>query len=144
MARDHILMVDDNADTLEMLQAWLSVLGFCVTAAGNSLRAFELSSRQHFDAIVTDFAMPGMDGLEFVQRVRSEVKADLPIVVITGQLLDERLNDLRSLACHILPKPFDLDELGQMLRTLIDSCAGDCHACSVRTLPSRVDPFIRS
>jgi CheY-like chemotaxis protein len=132
MVRDRILMVDDNADTLEMFQAWLSVLGFAVTAAGDSVRACELSSQQRFDAIVTDFAMPGMDGLDFVRRIRDRLAPAVPIVVVTGQLLDARLDDLRALACCVMEKPPDLDKLGQTLGALIANCPGDCQACPTR------------
>lgn len=92
-----ILVVDDDADTLDTLQALLSVLGFDVATARSAQEALRSIEQQRPDLIITDCEMPRMSGLALCQQLRDrEQTADIPIVLYTGkELADES------------PRPYD-------------------------------------
>jgi CheY-like chemotaxis protein len=64
-----VLVVDDNADSLEMVAAFLSMAGFRITAVNSAIDALTLDFDDIF-AVVTDLAMPHIDGFEFVRLLR--------------------------------------------------------------------------
>ena len=79
-----VLLVDDVADVLVTTGAFLERAGFRVVRAGSGDQALAvLAAGEQFDALVTDYAMPGMNGLELIERVRV-VQPGLAALVITG------------------------------------------------------------
>jgi CheY-like chemotaxis protein len=86
-APPHVLLVEDDLDTREMYSQYLSYSGLRVTAARSGRRALESARAQRPDVIVTDIAMPDMDGYELSRRLRAErVTHDLPIIAMSGQV----------------------------------------------------------
>lgn len=82
-----ILLVDDNADDLEMGSLFLKQQSdrfsiTCATSAGEGLE--HLAGNDTVDCIISDFSMPGMDGIEFLREVR-ENHPDVPFILYTGQ-----------------------------------------------------------
>jgi two-component system response regulator MprA len=133
-----VLVVDDHPDTLHLLGAYLSLSGFDVTLATNGYEALGFSS-DRYDAITTDIAMPGMDGVEFIRRVRTNVQHRGPIVAVTGQAtaaLSAALEGLEGCGCcRLLTKPCDLTELTNTLRTLLGMCMQDGTRCPAAPRP---------
>jgi CheY-like chemotaxis protein len=87
--RPHVLLVEDDRDTREMYCEYLSYSGWTVTAAPSAKSALERVSEHRPDVIVTDIAMPGMDGLELARRLRDDdATRDVPIVAVSGQASD--------------------------------------------------------
>ena len=86
-SRPHVLLVEDDRDTREMYAEYLSYSGMRVTEARTGRRALE-SARAHLpDVVVTDIAMPDMDGYELSQRLRAgRMTHDLPIIAVSGQV----------------------------------------------------------
>jgi CheY-like chemotaxis protein/DNA-binding transcriptional regulator YiaG len=118
-----ILMVDDDPDVLQMLSASLSASGFAVRLAHSSDEALAmLGSNVRIDAIVTDYAMVGMDGVELLAQAE-QLRPDLPGIVITGFADAARLRDLPP-TIEVLSKPFRRMELIGRLRLLIDGRNG--------------------
>ena len=115
-----ILLVDDNEMILRVLMD--SVVLYCegchVLLASDAKSALEEVRRQPFDLILTDYWMPGMNGLELARAVR-EISPDTRIVVMTGLPSRELLegSERVSLEGFIL-KPFRLTELQDVLRSL--------------------------
>ncbi|MGE5358831.1 MAG: response regulator [Bacteroidales bacterium] len=132
-----ILVVDDQPDTLRLFETYLSMAGFQVTATTSAADALRLAANG-FEAISTDLAMPGMDGVEFIRRMR-EVRTErpIPIVAVTGQgsAATRELGDVG--ACRLLEKPCDLNELSQTLTDLSETCPHECTGCSRRRHPGR-------
>jgi two-component system, sensor histidine kinase and response regulator len=129
MTSPRVLVVDDHEDTLQLLGASLFLDGFQVTLARNPNHALELAGTR-FDAITTDVAMPGMDGFEFIRRVRHGGLHHGPIVVVTGQAVGTFPAELGTLGCcRLLTKPCDLTELASTIRCLVDTCVRDCGLC---------------
>ncbi len=120
-----------------MFETYLSLAGFDVTATTNAADALRLSTNG-FAAISTDLAMPGMDGVEFIRRMRdARTKPPIPIVAVTGQG-SAATRDLAEIgACRLLEKPCDLNELSETLRGLSESCPHDCSSCAAR--PQRIE-----
>lgn len=118
-----ILMVDDDPDVLRMLSASLSASGFAVRLAHSSDEALTiLASDVRINAMVTDYAMVGMDGVELLAQAE-QLRPDLPGIVITGFADAARLRDLPS-GIEVLSKPFRRMELIGRLRLLIDGRSG--------------------
>jgi len=83
----HVLLVDDNEDALEIFGAYLRHLGAVVTVARNGAEALGLLEQARAHVIVTDLTMPGMDGVEFVSRLRGhrgEAESPTPVIAVTA------------------------------------------------------------
>lgn len=133
MPGPRILVVDDHLDTLQLYSTFLSLEGFAVTTASCAETALRLSNNG-FDAVATDLAMPGMDGAEFIRRLReAPLPPPIPIVVVTGQANGQTEAELRALgSCLLVRKPCHLPDLADLLRSVTDACAHDCNRCAVR------------
>lgn len=80
-----ILLVDDEASFLEVTRMFLEKgRGIRVTTATSAEKALELLSLQKFDAIVSDYAMPGMNGIEFMKQVKA-MDDETPFIIFTGK-----------------------------------------------------------
>jgi CheY-like chemotaxis protein len=85
----HVLLVEDDRDTREMYSFYLSYSGLHVTEARTGRRALEQAREERPDVVVTDIAMPEMDGLELSRRLRAEEPThDVPIIAVSGQASD--------------------------------------------------------
>jgi CheY-like chemotaxis protein len=104
-----VLLVEDDQDTREMYSEYLSYSGLRVTEAPTGFRALERAREQRPDVVVTDIAMPGMDGLELSRRLRAEPPMrDVPIIAVSGHPTDRA----RDAGCNVmLEKPCTPDEL---------------------------------
>jgi CheY-like chemotaxis protein len=114
-----VLVADDSREIRELLYTGLSLAGFSVTVASNGVAALRATSGQ--DAIVTDIDMPGMSGVELIQRIRSTRGDTIPIVVVTG--LEEMRQSPPAGATAVLGKPFDLVALVGLLSRLLSAVA---------------------
>ena len=82
--RGRVLVVDDDPVLLRLHQQVLAKVGFDVEISPNALEAIDLVSRERFDVVLSDIAMPDLDGLGLIRAVR-EHDSDLPVVLITGR-----------------------------------------------------------
>ena len=133
MPEPRVLVVDDHRDTLELYATYLSIEGFAVSAASGVEEALELAGNG-VDAIATDFAMPGMDGGDFIRRMRAaRAKPPIPIVVVTGQADEKVETELAAIgSCRLLHKPCELSDLAAVLRSLATTCVHQCDRCPNR------------
>src|SRR3954471_11849300 len=105
--KGHILVVDDEQETCDLLEMALGRHGFKVTASTNAQRALELVAEQDFDVVLTDLSMPEMSGLDLCERVLG-TRPDMPVVVITGQgSLEAAIGAIRVGAYDFITKPVD-------------------------------------
>lgn len=115
-----ILIVDDEAVNLQVLQNHLSLQGYGVTKASSGIQALDiLKSGKKFDLIILDIMMPRMSGYEVCQRLREfYLPSELPIVMLTAK---NRVTDLvegfQVGANDYLTKPFSKDELLSRIQT---------------------------
>ncbi len=108
-----ILIVDDNATSLQSLSLVLSDLGHEITSCDNPLKALELATGEFYPLIITDIRMPDISGLELLSRLKSDpVSADSAVVLITGHGdMETAVEALRRGAYDYLNKPLNLREL---------------------------------
>lgn len=119
--RVRVLLVDDSLVTREMERRLLEDAGFAVTIAGDADEALSHLGEEAFDCIVTDIEMPGMDGFQLTERLRSmEHFAELPIVVVsTRDRPEDRLRGLTAGADAYLTKQgLNAGELVDLVRRL--------------------------
>ncbi|MGP1271949.1 MAG: sigma-54-dependent transcriptional regulator [Phycisphaerales bacterium] len=108
-----ILIVDDDPIVVESLEAMLAAGGFRVTTALGAEEALEVltAEGERFDAVVCDVVMPGVDGTEFLRRVRAE-KIPAAVVMLTGYgSVESAVESLRLGAADYLTKPVVESEL---------------------------------
>jgi CheY-like chemotaxis protein len=113
----HVLLVEDDPDTREMYSEYLSYSGLHVTEARTGWRALESVRRERPDIVVTDLAMPEMDGRELSRRLRANhATSDLPIIAVSGQLAPgERIAG----ADVVLEKPCEPDHLLHVIEDVL-------------------------
>jgi DNA-binding response OmpR family regulator len=114
----HILLVEDNLRLTQTLTQSLRALGIDVSAVGDGAAADQLLQQRSFDVVLLDLALPRLDGMEVLQRLRGRGDA-VPVMVLTasGDTID-RVRGLNAGADDYLPKPFELAELEARLRAL--------------------------
>jgi CheY-like chemotaxis protein len=110
-----VLLVEDDADLLEVTQLFLEGEGFIVVPARNGERALKLLERFRPDVILTDLMMPVLDGFGFIKAYRTRPGEPAPVVVVSS--LARYLVEARKLGvAAALEKPFDLAVLTDVLR----------------------------
>lgn len=116
-----ILIVDDNATSLESLRTVLEDLGHQATAVPHPHRAIEEAARTFYPLIITDIRMPDMDGLELLAHLKSDTAtAKSNVVLITGHGdMETAVEALRRGAYDYLNKPINARELA----IVVDRCA---------------------
>ena len=116
-----VLYVDDDEVMVVMVERLLVRAGFLVATESDATAAVQRlqADPQAFDAVVTDFNMPGMSGLE-VARIVIGLRPALPVVISTGYLSDELRSQALSLGVRgLLKKENTLEELAGLLRDLL-------------------------
>lgn len=85
-----ILIVDDSITTRTLAKNILSKIGYAIDTAQNPIEAFQKLNTSKFDLILTDLEMPEMDGLKFVEQLKTDEKyGDIPIVIISSVIKEE-------------------------------------------------------
>jgi len=119
--RDSILIVEDEADILELIQYNLSREGFRVSGVRDGEAALRLIRRQNPDLVLLDLMLPGLDGLEICRRLKEDpVTRSIPVVMVTakGEESDVVLG-LGMGADDYLPKPFSPRELVARVKAVL-------------------------
>ena len=114
-----ILVVDDEPAIQDILNWALSAEGYRVTTAGNGKEALARVEHEDFDVIVTDIVMPGIDGLEVLERSRVLNPRAAVIVMTAYAALDTAIAALRRGASDYLEKPFSVDLLKERVQRLL-------------------------
>src|SRR6185295_12554234 len=105
-----ILVVDDEPQLTRVLRTGLKSRGYDVRVAGDGLAGFEAFNDWHPNLVITDLAMPNVDGLELCRRVRTI--SQVPIIVLSAR--GEERTKIEALdlgADDFVTKPFGIDEL---------------------------------
>jgi DNA-binding response OmpR family regulator len=128
-----ILVVEDDLQIASNLHTFLDREGFAVDSVYNGQAALHRCSVERFDLIVLDLGLPGVDGLTFLQRLRGELRASTPVLIISARTdLDDKLAGFEHGADDYLTKPFALAEVGARVRALLHRAGGGA-----------VDPVLR-
>src|SRR5687768_14054175 len=111
MARENILIIDDEPDMRDALTAALRREGLCVSTAANGVEALEKVQGQSFDLIITDVRMPRMGGLALLQELK-RTSAMIPVIMMTGYgRIEDAVEAMKAGVFDYLLKPFSLEDL---------------------------------
>lgn len=120
----NILLVEDDLNLVDALSRMLVARGFQVVCCADGLEALVMLRQRQFDAALLDLTLPGLDGLEVLQRLRDE-GSRLPVLVMTARTaVEDRVLGLNSGADDYLSKPFDVEELVARLKALVRRSLG--------------------
>src|SRR6202451_4398008 len=107
----HVLIVDDEPNTLASLSRAFRLAGHEATVCDNALKALEFAKTQNFDLIFSDVVMPGKDGLSFLENLRAQGN-ETPVVMMSGQAhIEMAVRATRLGAMDFLEKPVSTDRL---------------------------------
>jgi len=115
----HILAVDDDKHTRQLLRAILESAGYTVSTAADGEKALEIMDSEHIDLVVLDIMMPHMDGYEFTKALR-EVENNLPILMVSAkQLPEDKKRGFLVGTDDYMTKPIDEEEMLLRIKALL-------------------------
>ena len=119
------VLVGDELEMAAMIVDELGDRGYRAVALRSGQEAIERLRGEHFDALITDLRMPGVDGL-LLLRASRELDPSRPVIVMTGHgAIDTALEAARHGAFHYLTKPFSLTSLVELLATALAGARHD-------------------
>lgn len=109
MAR--ILIAEDDPAVRSFVLRALSHRGHNVTGVCDGVEALEALNGQHYELLITDIVMPGLDGIGLALKVARD-RPELPVLLMTGFAAErQRAHNLDELICEVVTKPFTLKEI---------------------------------
>ncbi len=108
-----LLVIDDEADLLEVLDTWLESCGYEVSTAKDGMEGLARAKEIKPDLVILDISMPKMDGFEVLSLIRADAQtASTPVVMLTAKGQTENIFHAERLrAVDFLIKPFDATQL---------------------------------
>ncbi|MGQ9369980.1 ATP-binding protein [Azospirillum sp. ST 5-10] len=129
LPRLSVLLAEDNAVNAAVVTAMLGRLGHAVVHAADGAAALALAAEADYDLVMTDLAMPGLDGIGLARRIRAlphATRCEVPIVALTADVAAERADECFAAGMtDILRKPFRRDELLRVLADATGAAADD-------------------
>jgi PAS domain S-box-containing protein len=123
----HLMIIEDDADTLEMLRATLEAHGFKVTACESAAETLELAPANSVDLIVSDIGMPQMDGFEMIKKLRElDQYKSVPAIALSGYASNKDAKSALAAGfdAHV-SKPVDPAELLRLINKLVKKSPGN-------------------
>jgi len=113
---EKVLLVDDEIEFLEIMSERMTARGMEVTTAQSADQALAIIAKKSFDAIVMDFQMPGMDGMEALKTIKNK-RPELQIILLTGYATVEKTVEAMKVgATDFLEKPADIEALSNKIK----------------------------
>ena len=123
-SHDYLLIVEDDADILKLLDAALTFRGYRVVTARNGKEGLEIIQSKHPAIVITDIMMPTLDGFGLVHRIRINPETrDIPVVFITATYIarEDREFALNIGATRFIQKPVDLEKFLVTIAELLEA-----------------------
>jgi signal transduction histidine kinase/ActR/RegA family two-component response regulator len=116
-----ILVVDDDKDIRELLVDRLQAMGYLVETETDGLRALKAVGSRRFDGLILDIGIPSLDGMEVLKQIRQHDER-LPVIMVTASgAKDTAIKAISLGAQAYLLKPFDVEELEQVMQSCFRS-----------------------
>ena len=113
---EKVLLVDDEEDFLEAMSERMTARGMEVTTASSAKEAIDIIDKISFDAIILDFQMPEMDGMEALQTIKAK-RPESQIILLTGySTLEKGVEAMKIGATDFIEKPADLEVLSDKIK----------------------------
>ncbi|PIS27772.1 MAG: two-component system response regulator, partial [Candidatus Marinimicrobia bacterium CG08_land_8_20_14_0_20_45_22] len=114
----NIVIIDDDKAQRDILSGYLKKIGCHVFSCESGNNCIPILENQSLDAVITDYRMPGMNGMEILQRVK-EINPEIQVIILTAfGTIQDAVSAMKSGAWDYLTKPVDLDELDIKLQKI--------------------------
>lgn len=119
--RKRILIVEDQPDTLEMLATSFQTRGYITILCNSAEDALQTAAGEHFDLVISDIAMPGMDGLQLIRNLRNRKELEnIPAIALTGYAAQKDVDAAMAAGFNMhLTKPIDPTDLTAAVEKLL-------------------------
>ncbi len=115
-----VLIVEDDSMTRKALEHRMKIDGYEVVSAPDGKQALEILQKENIDLLLTDLHMPNFSGLDLIKFVRSNLKLNIPIIMVTRVGLEETVLSAFELgADDYITKPFSPDELSLRVKKAV-------------------------
>jgi CheY-like chemotaxis protein len=114
---EKILVVDDNNVLLIVVAKMLSLLGYEVSSADSGANGLNVFRKSNFDIVLSDYDMPGMDGVAFACSVK-ECSPRTPVVIMTGSGRESVFSRKSAAVDEVISKPFTLAEIDETIQNV--------------------------
>ena len=120
MSREiNILIVDDDKDICEYMELLLQQNGFAVSTTQDPTTAVDVLKSDEFHVVVLDIMMPGLNGMELLEKIR-DFDNDIAIIIFTGNpTVDTAVQSMKFDVSDYIKKPFDIDEFTESLNKIL-------------------------
>ena len=113
---EKVLLVDDEQEFLEIMSERMQAPGMEVITASSAEKALSLLEKESFDAIVLDFQMPDIDGMEALKAMKKK-RPESQIILLTGYAtIEKSVEAMKIGATDFLEKPADLEALAEKIK----------------------------
>jgi len=117
---ERVLLVDDEEEFLEIMSERMRARDIEVTTSTSAREALDMIARDSFDAVIMDFMMPEMNGIEALKVIK-EKNPEMQIILLTGHATVEKtVEAMKAGAMDLIEKPADLDALAQKIKDAHD------------------------
>jgi DNA-binding response OmpR family regulator len=114
-----VLLIEDDPDVAQVVRRGLDADGFAVDVRGNGEEGLQLATSRLYDAIITDWDLPALDGLSLLKKLRKAGRTTRVIFLSGRSEVSDRVTALRAGADDYLVKPFSMDELLARLHAVL-------------------------
>ncbi|MCF7687066.1 MAG: response regulator [Cephaloticoccus sp.] len=118
--KNHILLIDDEANIRDLLSRYLTGLGYRVTTTGTVREGLQTARQEQPDLLISDLQLEDGDGLEMIGELKGDYP-NLPVILLTGVLFDREVVDQvlsNKVSCY-LEKTSSLAKINETVRTLL-------------------------
>lgn len=112
LSKPRVLMVDDDPDVMDAMVELISSFNIELHTANSPSAALDMiANGLRPDLLISDFQMPGMNGLDLTREIRRQLQEDLPVIVMTGDLSTTKIDEARLSNCSAFLKPISVEQL---------------------------------
>jgi DNA-binding NtrC family response regulator len=114
---ERVLLVDDEEEYLEIMSERMRARDIDVTTSTSAREALDMIATESFDAVIMDFMMPEMNGIEALKAIK-EKNPEMQIILLTGHATVEKtVEAMKAGAMDLIEKPADLDALSEKIKS---------------------------
>ena len=113
---ERVLLVDDEEEFLEIMAERMKARDIEVTTSSSAQEAFALLEKEMFDAVIMDFMMPEINGIEALKKIK-EKNPEMQIILLSGYATVQKgVEAMKAGAFDFIEKPADLDKLSEKIK----------------------------
>jgi len=116
----HVLVVDDQEVIQELCGEIADSLGYRVSVAANGVEALEVLEREHVDVLMADLKMPGISGMELLEKVKSRSPQTEVLIMTAYGSVPSAVQAMKLGACDYITKPFNIEEVKLLLERVVN------------------------